>query len=666
MCGISLIVDNADHALNRRRIQQMNTCLSHRGPDADGVFTHAGIAMGHTRLSIVDIAQGAQPMRSADGRLVIIFNGEIYNYRVLRAQLERAGLSLKTQSDTEVLLGMYRLYGEQCLGMLRGMFAFALYDLRTGAVFLARDRLGIKPLFYSLSGERLVAASEMKALFASGLVQAELDAASIYNYFQYQFSVQPHTPFCGVKELPPAHYLRFTPGSEPELKRYWDLDFPREGEYESAHESYWLKRFEQGLGDAASSHAIGEVPIASYLSGGIDSCAMTWLLKQTHEPRPHTFSIHFEDPQFDESDSFRHVAQALGAVPHEVGLGFNGPDDAVGLLERCIYHLEQPQRMAVDLPHYLLAQTTAAQGFKVVYTGDGADEILAGYDCFRQDSMRSASNGLLSSLLRRRKYLKKYTEYFSQDHMRLLLTLHGRKAQGRTQQRFGCYPAWFDFWQINNELMESLCHPDRQCASARESQMDALIADMHPAIEGRHSVNQSLYLETRTRLPGWILWKSDRLSMASGVEARVPFMDHELVELAARMPPDLKLRGMDEKYALKKVMQGKLPTLSHGFKKRGFYTPIRDWFFTPQRRDELQSYLSVQALRDSGLFNEPAVSALYQDLLVAPVPTDMDGSYRLMRKEWALMTVLTVQMMQRLFVSTRWSGAEITRPTALA
>ena len=648
MCGISIIYRRERAPVEHDRVAAMNRALAHRGPDADGVLIRPGLGFGHTRLSIVDVSDGAQPMQTMDRRCAIVFNGEIYNYRALRDTLFINGAVLRTRCDTEVVLELYRRDGPKALTQLRGMFAFAVHDSHSGELFLARDRLGIKPLFYHWDGTTLVAASEMKALFASGLVAPELAPASIANYFTYQFSVTPHTPFRNVYELPPGYTLTIDPRGQLRLERYWDLSFPRENEYESRDESYWLPRFADALHEAAATHTIGDVPIGAYLSGGIDSCTTAALLKDNYAQPLLTFSIGFSNATYDESREFGAAAAHLGLANRALTLDDARPEGYLEALVGALYHLEQPQRMAVDVPHFMLSKFVRANGYKVVYTGDGADEILAGYDCFRQDYMRVWSNGFFKRALRRVRYLKQYTQYFSEDQMRMLLRLHSAQRQRQTIKRFGFYPGWHDFWNITADVRATVLSPD--IFAAGEAQVDALAHELQPRLAGRHPLNQSLYFEAKTRLPGWILWKSDRLSMAHGVEARTPFMDHPLVELAARMPPELKLNGLNEKYLLKRLMQPRLPERPDAYKKRGFYTPISAWFFTPSRFAELEQYLSPPALKDCGLFASGAVEALSRRLRALGTPADLNTSYRLMQVEWVLFTILSVQILHRLFV----------------
>jgi asparagine synthase (glutamine-hydrolysing) len=650
MCGINLVRLFDHHRVTLDSITRMNRALSHRGPDASDSVIVDQVALGHTRLSIVDIQGGKQPMQSQDGNITLVFNGEIYNFRQLRKELKKKGLTFRTHSDTEVVLKLYETEGTDCLKRLRGMFCFAIHDTEKQLTFLARDRLGIKPLFYYRDKKQLVASSEIKALYASGLVTPAFNPDSIFNYFTYQFSVSPHTPFDSVQELPPGHLAIVRHDGKFSIRQYWDLEFPLDGDYESLDEEYWTRRFSDALNDAVDSHAIGDVPIGAYLSGGIDSSTLTWLLNKQQTTTLETFSIHFTNPAMDESGVYSKTARHLGVANRELTMDDQRPEGFVDDLLQCLYHLEQPQRLAVDIPHYMLSGLVQNSQYKVVYTGDGADEIFGGYDCYRQDYMRYWGTQIRNTRQRRRHYLSEFTQYFAEDYIRMIYALHKPKNQRRVVRRFGCYPAWHDFWHIMHGFFPKLFEPDFLRQVATNAQMDELAENMKPQLAGRHMLNQSLYIEAKTRLPGWILWKSDRLSMAHSVEARVPFMDHPLVELAASMPPILKLNGMDEKYLLKKIARPHLPDHPADHKKRAFYTPIKDWFFTPERYPMLESYLSRKALRDCGIFRPDYVSHLYQRLGHFRSTGTLNDYYRTMQLEWVLFLVLTVQMLHHNFV----------------
>lgn len=635
--------------VNPNEIQQMNSAISHRGPDASGYFIDGNIALGHTRLSIVDIEHGEQPMHSLRKHQVISYNGEIYNYKEIAKQLRTQGINLKTHCDTEVLNELVALKGKQALTKLRGMFAFATYDRSSNKLFAARDRLGIKPFYYYFDGNTFIAASEIKAIFASGLVEPKLNKTSIRQHFTYQFSISPYTAFENVYELPPGHHLSISSDKKLSIQQYWDLNFPEENEYETDDFNFWKKEFEDALHSSAESHLIGDVPIGAYLSGGLDSSTTTYLLKEHYAKRLQTFSIHFTNPSSDESYAYRPVAEHLGVENSELTMEDDREGGYFGLLRDCIYHLEQPQRMAVDIPHFLLSQHVNQQNYKVVYTGDGADEILAGYDCYRQDNIRLWGNEQGNEEAREKFYLSDFTQVFAPDFLQQMARLHEPTSQSNIISRFGFYPAWFDFWQILADPSDSLFVSTNN--SDDNEQMDQLIQRMKPKVENRHRINQSLYLETKTRLPNWILWKSDRLSMSHGVEARVPFMDHPLVELAARMPPDFKLNGMDEKYILKQLLNPHLPHIPGDYKKRGFYTPIREWFFQERHLPELDRYLSTQKLEETGLFNPDTVKSMVNELVYGQMPQTANEYFHTMKLEWSLMLVLTSQLLNEQFIA---------------
>lgn len=654
MCGISFIYQQPGNNTGLTVIADMAATVRHRGPDQESQCILPHVALGHTRLSIVDIRGGNQPMATVDGRYTIIYNGELYNYQDLRKPLVKNGYPFRTQSDTEVILALYSQEGAACLSKLRGMFAFVIYDRAEKSLFIARDRLGIKPMFYHWDGENLLGASEIKAILASKRVAPQFNPHTLQNYFSYQFNISPYTLFKGVLELPPGYFMQLQPGGKPQLTRYWDLPMPREGEYESLDEEHWLDEFENALNSAAETHVIGEVPIAAYLSGGIDSATTTHLL---HKFQPssqasglESFTIQFGHLDFDEAPIAKQIAEHIGVLNHPMLMPDSADFSYLDQFTAALYHLEQAQRMAVDIPHFMLSKFVQERDYKVVYTGDGADEIFGGYDCFRQDSIRVWGNAYADMDKRWQYYLDDFGPYFATDYLQLLLQLHEPSRQAETIKRFGCYPAWYDFWQVLNETKQGLFSESFIAENKDNQQMEGMIEGMQGSIAGLHPLNQSLYLETKTRLPGWILWKSDRLSMAHSVEVRVPFMDHPLVEVAARMPPALKLNGMEEKYLLKQLMWPHLPDHPESYKKRAFYSPIRDWLFRPSNRQGLSVYLSKAAIEEAGVFTFARVDEIWRNLETAGQAEDYNAGFRQMQWEWALMLVLSVQILHSLFI----------------
>ena len=650
MCGIGFIFNNNNLPPAERALEAMVKALYHRGPDAQNHTIVGPAGLAHTRLSIVDLKAGGQPMTCHDGRLTIVFNGEIYNFAQLREELAKQGARFNTHSDTEVILQLYDRLGADCVKRLRGMFSFAIYDKQEQRLFVARDRFGIKPLFYHWNGSTLVGASEMKAIFASGVVEPEFNWQTLRNYFTYQFNVTPHTSFKEVIQLPPGYTLSIVRDSSPVLHQYWDIDFPVHEDYETLNDQQWTEKFEQAMDDAAISHMIGDVPIGAYLSGGIDSSTTAYLLKKHYPQTVQTFTMRFTNPNSDESPIARATAAQFGVPNHELIIDDERDGGFLDILEQAIYHSEQPQRMALEVPLFLLSELVQQDHYKVVYTGDGSDEILGGYDCYRQDYIRIWGNEKKNMRERRRYYLNEFKNNFAKDYLRTLWHLHRPKNQRQTIAQFGCYPAWYDFWHIMADMQDNLFTDEFAKATQHDNQMPDLLEQVRPHLEHRHPLNQSLYLEMKTRLPDWILWKTDRMTMAHGVEARVPFLDHPLVEMTTRMPPRMKLDFMNEKYVLRRMMMDRLPKQPHEFRKRAFYTPIREWFYTRNTSERIGQYLSTSALEESGIFRPKEVERIWQTLIKTGPTTGVDEYYQVMRMEWVLTLVLCIQILHSQYI----------------
>ncbi|WP_455202912.1 asparagine synthase (glutamine-hydrolyzing) [Kaarinaea lacus] len=651
MCGIGFIYDNQAKHNSVARIKRMVNTLVHRGPDEQNQLLRGRVALGHTRLSIVDVRGGSQPMLSKDGRYAIIYNGEIYNYRQLRKQLQQQQVKFRSQSDTEVILQLYIRDQHHCVDHLRGMFAFAIHDLENDSLFIARDRFGIKPLNYYWDGQTLIGASEIKAIFATDLVEPQFNYASLRNFFTFQCNLPPHTPFQHIYELPAGHTMTIAPDSKPEINQYWDLEFPRDGDYEELSEDQWLQKFDTSLNDAVNSHMIGEVPIGAYLSGGVDSATTTYLLKHYYPEQVQAFTIRFSNEANDEYPITETIANHIGVQLHDLHMHDDREQGFLDTLVDATYCVEQPQRMALDIPLYLLSQLVSQNRYKVVYTGEGADEIFGGYDCYRQDNIRIWGNTKNSQAERLEYYLSEFGNDFAADHLRLLARLHEPQRQQQTIAAYGCYPAWYDFWHLLDNSMDDLFSTDFSEQSANYSEQSSqLFQNIKPKLDELHPLNQSLYIEAKTRLPGWILWRGDRLAMAHGVEARVPFLDHPLVEMTAQLPPWLKLNGLDEKYILRKLMMPHLPEHPYYFKKRAFYTPIREWLFTKNKASALDAYLSESKLKEAGIFNPQTVKQRLQQLIAMDTPSNIDEYHRMMKLEWVLFLVLTIQILHELFI----------------
>lgn len=610
----------------------MAETLAHRGPDDIGVFVSDRLGLAVRRLSIIDPAGGHQPLANEDQTLWIAYNGEVYNYRDLQAKLVAHGHQFRGASDTEVLLHLYEEEGPRFVTRLRGMFAFALWDGRTQRLLLARDRLGIKPLYLMETDEYLIFASEIKALFASGLVEPDLDHRGLVQCFVYGFPVPPRTVWRGVREMRPGHWLLVEEGHLRE-RTYWALEFPPRGEYISLPAQEAAVELRERLVEVVKQHLQADVPVGTYLSGGIDSSLLTALVKQAApSPKardaPQVFSLTFEEAEYDESLYAQAVAEHLRIPFHEVACRA----DTAALLPQALRHAEQPLPLTVPLVQLRLAAAAREAGVKVVLTGEGADEALAGYGCFRQDALRRRLSWF--PLLPLRKMLRQ----------RFDLLLPSGRERRVIGERYGCWPARYAEWKRGAVLAQELFPPEWVVEAEEEAGI--FFAAQRERLAGRHPLHQSLLLEFLLRLPRLVLLCGDRMSMAQGVEARVPFLDHELVEFCASLPPHYLLHDLTEKWLLRQAAAPLLPPTVVHRPKQPLFAPLAEWFFGPEAPEFVTEALSPRALANGGCFDPVAVHALRLEVERQP-PTLTRRA-----QEAALLNVLGTQLLRE------WVGAE--------
>src|SRR6266436_104373 len=609
MCGIAGLIGLNPEA----RIGAMLQTIEHRGRDDEGVWTSPAIdesgrrvCFGHRRLSIIDTSSaGHQPMLSADGRFVLILNGEIYNYRELREQLTGKGHDFRTQTDTEVLLAAWAEWGEDCLSRLNGMFAFALWDNNQRTLFLARDRAGIKPLYYAQCQKpdrkgglgSLVFASEIKSILASGLIQAELDPEALHQFLTFLWAPNPNTLFRGIKTVPPGHLVTMR-GDELNVHQWWDIFFDQVEEGRS--EAWWQEQVLETLDRVVKLEMVADVPLGSFLSGGIDSSSIVAMMKHHSNGRPigtYTIGIEAEDLRYDiipdDVEWARRVNQQLQTDYHEIML----QPDVAELLPKLVYHMEEP---AIDMaiPSYLVSRA-ARESMRVMLSGMGGDEVFAGYP--RQLAMKIASAfDPVPQLLRRP--VMKALEYALPGGLPGKLTAPMRNAKkfARSaaldfENRYLGYQTYF-----SNEAKQRLYTGDLRTevgavdAYAAHRRYFARVKDAAP-------LNQLLYVDMKTFLPCLNLMTTDKTSMAANLEVRVPFLNREMIEFASRMPTSLKLKGLKRKYILKKAAEKLLPRDVVWRKKAGFGAPIRSWL-RGALRPMVNDLLSEETIRRRGLF----------------------------------------------------------------
>jgi len=531
--------------------------------------------------------------------------------------------------------------------MVRGMFAFALWDDGERRLLLARDRLGIKPLFIAETSDYLLFGSEIKALIASGLIEPEIDRDSLDDLFSLSYPCPPRTMFKGIRELLPAHTLEFQVATGKSfLRRYWQCPFVPAGDHRRVSTRQASDELLSLLKLRVYDHLISDVPVGTYLSGGLDSSVISSLYREVTGDAPTSFSVSFDIAKYDELESAREVSAYLGSMNHAIQCDSSMGDE----LERMIWHTELPLQFPLAIPLMELAGLARSRGFPVVLTGEGADEIFGGYDCFRADKMRRVLDkpGLRSVRAKVYKNLYKWHD-LPDGTVQKMLDNHERVNEVRSAFN-GIYPPWYDMWTTIGLDREKLLGVDSRSArpvwdppvgfeKLIPNDMDRL--DPHDA---------GIALEMATRLPAWILLIGDRASMARGVEARVPFLDHELVEYVAALPPALKLKGFQEKSILRRAAKDILPRRTVGRPKQPFFTPIKEWFFNEEKSELLEKYLSKDALTTAGLFDPDLVSS-YR-VALRSIPDHMLLRHQL---EWTLILVLGTQILHRQFIQERCS-----------
>jgi asparagine synthase (glutamine-hydrolysing) len=614
MCGIAGLISLDPEA----RIGAMLQAIEHRGRDDEGVWTSPPIdeqarrvCFGHRRLSIIDTSSaGHQPMLSHDGRFVLILNGEIYNYRELREQLASNGHNFRTQTDTEVLLAAWAHWGEDCLSRLNGMFAFALWDNQERTLFLARDRVGIKPLYYAQGRKPdreggcnpIIFASEIKSILASGLVKAELDPEALHQFLTFLWAPDPNTLFRGIKTVPPGHLVTVR-ADELTVRQWWDISF--DAIEEGRSEAWWQEQVLETLDRVVKLEMVADVPLGSFLSGGIDSSSIVAMMKHHSNGRrvgTYTIGIEAEDLRYDiipdDVQWARRVNQQLDTDYHEIML----KPEVAELLPRLVYHMDEP---AIDMaiPSYLVSRA-ARETLRVMLSGMGGDEVFAGYP--RQMAMKVAGAiDPLPDLLRRP--LMKTIAHLLPGGWPGKLTAPLRNAKKFARSAALDFEArYLGFQTYFNDEAKTRLYSDelRQATSG----FDAYSAHRRyfSRVKNAAPLNQMLYVDLKTFLPCLNLMTTDKTSMAANLEVRVPFLNQEMMELAARMPPDLKLRGLKRKYILKRAMEKLLPREIVWRKKAGFGAPIRSWLRGPLQ-PMVNDLLSAETIRRRGLFRPEEV-----------------------------------------------------------
>jgi asparagine synthase (glutamine-hydrolysing) len=595
MCGINGIAfsTRSNRQISERILLAMRDCLFHRGPDDGGVFVDGNIGFAHRRLSIVDVAHGAQPMFNSDRSKVIVYNGEVYNHADYRAELEADGYKFETHCDTETILHLYERDGEKCVEKLRGMFAFAVWDKLQKRLFIARDRLGVKPLYYVHDEQgNLFFASEIKALLAANAVKPEINFQAFPDQFANHGTSRDETLFKNVKRLLPGHFLIWKDG-DLKIEKYWDVSF--EPKHEEKSDREYVEEWKELFRKSVKLRLMADVPLGMFLSGGIDSSAIAAMMSQMVDEPIKTFSVGFKEREANEFEFARIVSKAYKTDHHEITIT---PEQFFAELPNLVYHEDEPLGFIASVPLYFVSKL-AQKHVKVVLTGEGRDEIMAGY-------------GRYGKTLQLLNYGEKY-ESLTPSFLRSAVKSGVSAIGGKLTRTFltrdnDIENLFFDNFAIFGKAMQKQLFSNETKEQISETNPYISQNRWLAETDAQDTLDKLLYADTKTYLHE-LLMKQDQMSMAASIESRVPFLDHKLIEFTAKLPERMKLRGKTTKWILREAMKGVLPDEILNRSKMGFPVPIGNWFRN-EFRGVVEEYVLSERAIERGFFNRDFVRDL--------------------------------------------------------
>ena len=640
MCGIAGMFERKrTRSVVEADMRQMLAALRHRGPDEFGILLDREIGLGNARLSIIDLGGGSQPIANEDETLWIVFNGEVFNYIELRADLEKLGHRFRTSSDTEVILHMFEEYGPQCLNKLNGQFAIAIWDKNKRQLFLGRDRLGVRPLFYTHTTDgALVFASEIKSILSTKRVNAEIDPAIVEQVFTYWSPLSPNTVFRGIKELPPGHFL-IADNQSVQVERYWKNEFPMDADGLNTNGTRRveevIEEFRALLIDACRIRLRADVPVGSYLSGGLDSSTIASVVRRHTTNKLVTFSIAFSDQKFDESEFQMEMAAHLGTEHHVVRATHS---EIADVFPQVVWHTEVPLMRTAPAPMFMLSKLVRDTGYKVVLTGEGADEFLAGYDIFKEAKVRRFWAQQPGSKLRPQLFKSLYPDIgLSQSNASYLAAFFG---EGLMDVNSPVYSHAIR-WRNNRRTRRFL--DDRVTANSSSSGVDEVAATLPPEFKRWSPLARAQFLEISVFLSQYLLSsQGDRMGMAHSIEGRFPFLDYRMVEFCNRLDPRLKMRCLTEKWLLKEAAQPWLPDIIRRRPKRPYRAPIHRSFFNEKTPAYVREVLSPENIKAAGLFKSGSIEQLIRKIDAGGVIGETD--------DMALAGIISTQLVHEQFV----------------
>jgi len=602
MCGIAGIVDYKTGKATPSVVEKMLQAISYRGPDESGIYYSRFSAMGNVRLSILDLVSGQQPLSDQSGRFWIVYNGEIFNYVELKETLLKEGTIFKTESDSEVLVNLYAMHGKNCLSMLNGQFAFAIWDKQKEELFLARDRIGIRPLFYNFNENVFSFASEIKSIFEQPQIKREFDLKNLTQVYTFWTAITPNTAFRDIYELSPGHYLVYNKEGI-KTEKYWSLQYERKNGSITLEDA--IGQFDELFYNSVKIRLRADVEVAAYLSGGIDSSTTVSYIKNIEPGVLNTFSIGFEDKDFDESSYQNEAARYLNT--NHKAIECTGREIADSF-PKVVWHSETPLTRTAPVPMFLLSRLVRENNIKVVITGEGADEMLAGYDIFKEAMIRrfwaKQPNSAIRPLLLKKLY--PYMPQIRHANPMILKMFYGYKLEDTENPLYSHLIRWNNSNHIKKHFSDML-----KAESNGYSPLDDLIMKLPDGFDQWGGLEKSQWLETYIFMSGYLLSsQGDRMAMANSVEGRYPFLDYRVIEFCNSLPANYKLNGLTEKYLLKKLMKNSIPESIVKRSKQAYRAPINSTFFVKDPPEYIKLMLTPEYFKKTGIFNADSVSVL--------------------------------------------------------
>ena len=644
MCGVAGIVDYDTRDNYVPTVTSMLQSISYRGPDESGIYHSPVATLGNVRLSILDLTTGQQPLSDTIGRYWIVFNGEIFNFRELATELKLKGIQLKTHSDTEVVVNLYALMGSECLQKLNGQFVIAIWDKVKKELFLARDRVGVRPLYYHRKDAALSFASEIKALFSNTKIERELVPENLAQVYTFWTTITPSTPFKDIYELPPGHYMYFN-SKGIRTERYWQLTIEPKTSSLSVDEAG--EKLDELLTDAVRIRLRADVEVAAYLSGGLDSTAIVSYIKNIEPGILNTFSIGFSEKDYDESSHQQEAVKYFDTNHKSVNCT---PSDIALVFPSVVWHSEMPLLRTAPAPMMILSKLARDNKIKVVITGEGSDEILAGYDIFREAKIREFWSRQPDSLLRPLLLKKIYPDI---PHLRnaspgILRMFFGYRLMDTDNPFYSHLLRWNNSNHITKHLSGAMKSVINVSSPLKEA--EKLLPD---GFSEWDRLSKAQWIETTIFMSGYLLSsQGDRMAMANSVEGRYPFLDHRVIEFCSTLPPEYKLKQLNEKYLLKKIVKNRIPESIIKRPKQPYRAPIKSVFLSDKKPDYVEEMLSKEISLRAGIFDYNSFSHVFKRIETSEVVSEMDNML--------LTSVISTHLLYRQFIENQ--NSEYNRP----